>query len=121
MKDLCTLPSIIGHRVLAELDAAGIPAGAPDLSTESSGNLSGLAGSTMTIQIDHAADLEKARMILERILKAMNLDATLGGLHGENEIMPDRTTRTEPEGFLGDGGDHSGPFDAGFDSSGDDG
>ena len=117
MKELATLPAVIGNRLLAELEAEGIHADCADLP---SGDQSPFAAAMMTIRIEDQADLEKAKSILERILKSMGLDSTIGGLHAEDEIAPDRMIWNAPEGLPPGGVDDPGHFE-GDATGGDDG
>ena len=106
MQDLALLPPMIGGHLLAELQAAGISAGSSDLAPGSLGALPGLAAPSMTVWIEDEAQLEKARAILERILKSLNLDGSSGNLHGQDEIRADQAFDS-PQGFLEDAGNHS--------------
>ena len=119
MKDLALLPPMIGGHLLAELQAAGISAGSSNLAPGSLGALPGLAAPSMTVWIEDEAQLEKARAILERILKSLNLDGSSGNLHGQDEIRADQAFDS-PEGFLEDAGNHS-PHLEGDPGAGDDG
>ena len=69
MKDVATLPPIVGSRLLAELEAEGIPAGSSDMAPGSLGAIPGLAMPSMTVWVEDEAHLEKAREILERLQK----------------------------------------------------
>ena len=69
MKDVATLPPIVGSRLLSELEAEGIAAGSSDMAPGSLGAVPGLARPSMTIWVEDAAHLEQARAILERLQK----------------------------------------------------
>ena len=69
MKDVATLPLIVGSRLLAELETEGIPAGSSDMAPGSLGAIPGLALPSVTIWVEDDAHLEKARAILERLQK----------------------------------------------------
>lgn len=107
MKDLAHLPPMIGAELLAELQAAGISSGSSDSANGSRGALSGLAALPMTIWIEDDARLEEARVILDRILKNHNLDATAGSLQGQDEIRADQVLFDSPEDLPEDAGHHT--------------
>ena len=52
MKDVATLPPIVGSRLLAELEAEGIPAGSSDMAPGSLGAIPGLAMPSMTVWVE---------------------------------------------------------------------
>ena len=107
VKDLALLPAMIGAELLAELQTAGISSGSSDPANGSLGALSGLAAAPMSIWIEDDAQLEKARVILERILKSHNLDATAGNLQGHDEIKADQVHFDTLEGLPEDAGHHT--------------
>ena len=111
MKDLATLPPMIGGHLLAELQAAGISAGSSDLTADSMGSLQEFVTPSMTIWIEDAAQLEKARAILARILKSLGMDDASGALHGQGEIRAEQAPSDSPEGLIDDSGNHPHHFE----------
>ena len=98
MRDLANLPPMIGLQLLTELRSAGIAAGSSDLAPGSLGALPGLAAPSITIWIEQAGDLQKAREILERILRTFDLDGTAGNARAERGPAADQVVGDSLDG-----------------------
>ncbi|MFB0986261.1 MAG: DUF2007 domain-containing protein [Phycisphaerales bacterium] len=68
MKNVASLPPIVASSLLAELEAAGIPAGSSDLMAPGvAGAIPGLSGASVTVWVDDEAHLGAAREVLQRL------------------------------------------------------
>ena len=68
MKNVASLPPIVASSLLAELEAAGIPAGSTDLMAPGvAGAIPGLSGASVTVWVDDEAHLAAARGVLKQL------------------------------------------------------